>query len=153
MKIKKKRVKTRIKTAASIGNGWLTTDEEEIERRRLRSMEEKLTVKRINTQALKNETIYGDYLVSSESSQYLVEYRDKQQRINACSCPDYQVNGWRPVNMLNGFHALSFVKKYQSKECVQKFLLIEEESMGTISLLLKFSGRTNCVLTARLENY
>ncbi len=92
MKLKKKKVKT--KTAASVGNGWITTDEEEIERRRLRSIEEQLSVKRILVKAQENKTIYGDYLVSSPGgSQYTVEYRAKNLRINSCNCPDHRING------------------------------------------------------------
>ncbi len=49
MKMKKKKSRTKTKTAAAIGNGWISTDEEEIERRRLRSIEEPLTVKSIRT--------------------------------------------------------------------------------------------------------
>lgn len=157
MKIKKKRVKARIKTAASIGNGWLTTDEEEIERRRLRSIEEKLTVKRINTQALKNETIYGDYLVSSENSQYLVEFRDKQQRINSCSCPDYQVNGLATCKHVERVSRSLLRKKVPVKRtCTEVFISkggINRENKSVIEILWADKLRANSKVRKLLQPY
>ncbi|MCK5648072.1 MAG: DEAD/DEAH box helicase [Gammaproteobacteria bacterium] len=126
MAVKKKRVKKQ--TAASIGNGWLSTDEEEIERRRLRSIEESLSVRRIRNGTLKNETIFGDYLVSSADDsrsgfQYTVEYRDKQQRINTCSCPDYQVNGLATCKHIERVSRFLLRKKTpQKRTCTELFL-------------------------------
>jgi len=162
MKIKKKRVKSKTKTSASIGNGWLTTDEEEIERRRLRSMEEKLTVKRIKVQAHKNETIYGDYLVSSDdsqysSSQYLVEYRDKQQYINGCSCPDYQINGLATCKHVERVSRSLLRKKIPVKRtCTEVFINrggINRENKPVIKILWADKLRANSKVKKLLQPY
>jgi len=130
MKVKKKRAKT--KTAASIGNGWLSTDEEEIERRRLRSFEESLKVKRIRTEKQLNESIYGDYLVSSGSdSQYVVEYRDKYSRINSCTCPDYQINGLSSCKHIERVSRFLMRKKAPDKRrCSEVFLNYSAKEFG-----------------------
>ncbi len=130
MKVKKKRAKT--KTAASIGNGWLSTDEEEIERRRLRSIEESLKVKRIRTEKQLNESIYGDYLVSSGSdSQYVVEYRDKYSRINSCTCPDYQINGLSSCKHIERVSRFLMRKKAPDKRrCSEVFLNYSAKEFG-----------------------
>ncbi len=92
-KRKTKHVK-KAKLASSIGNGWISTDEEEVERRRLRSMEESLSVKVVKVKSGTVNSIYRDYQIySNHGGQYKVEYRDKTQRINSCDCPDFRVNG------------------------------------------------------------
>ena len=134
MAVKKKRVKKQ--TSASIGNGWLSTDEEEIERRRLRSIEESLTVKRIRTGTIKNEIIYGDYLVSSSDDsrsgfQYTVEYRDKYSRINTCNCPDYQVNGLATCKHIERVSRFLLRKKTPQKRiCTELFLNRDRNSVS-----------------------
>ncbi len=155
MKIKKKKAKA--KTAALIGNGWLTTDEEEIERRRLRAMEENLTVKRIKVQAHKNETIYGDYLVSSGHSQYIVEYRDKQQRINACGCPDYLVNGLATCKHVERVSRFLLRRKTPPKRtCTEIFVnrsYINRENNPVIEILWADKLRANSKVKKLLQAY
>ncbi|MFL6292909.1 MAG: DEAD/DEAH box helicase, partial [Thermoanaerobaculia bacterium] len=70
--------------------GWLTTDEEEIERRRQRAAGEPLAVKAIEPE----HPVFGTFRVASESgSSYEVEIRSLSQPDNSCGCPDHQVNG------------------------------------------------------------
>ena len=89
---RKKTPRKKLKTAAAIGNGWITTDEEEVERRRLRALEEARTVRAVKPETGKPD-LYGDYRVSAEGGWYHVEFRHKDRRINSCNCPDHQVNG------------------------------------------------------------
>jgi superfamily II DNA or RNA helicase len=71
--------------------GWLSTDEQEIERRRLRAETEPLTVRALNTHG----GFYGDYAVQREddTSPYRVEIRALDKTENSCSCQDYRKNG------------------------------------------------------------
>lgn len=70
--------------------GWRTTDEEEIERRRHRAVTEPLAVEAIEPA----HPVFGTFRVSSETGgTYEVEIRSFSRRDNSCGCPDYQVNG------------------------------------------------------------
>ncbi len=161
MKAIKKRKKT--KTAASVGNGWLTTDEEEIERRRLRSMEEQFSVKHIKTGTHKNESIYGDYLVSSANgSQYIVEYRDKRQRINTCNCPDYKVNGLATCKHVERVSRFLLRKKAPLKrKCTELFInrqsinrdSLNQENRDVIQILWADNLRSNSKVKKLLQPY
>src|SRR4051794_11726887 len=71
--------------------GWRTTDEDEIERRRQRAAGEPLAVEALEP----DHPVFGTFRVSSEagSSSYEVEIRSLSDRDNSCGCPDYEVNG------------------------------------------------------------
>ncbi|HSG38503.1 MAG TPA: SNF2-related protein, partial [Thermoanaerobaculia bacterium] len=70
--------------------GWRTTDEEEIERRRQRAAAEPLTVEALEPR----HSVFGTFRVSSETGRsYEVEIRSLSHRDNSCGCPDYEVNG------------------------------------------------------------
>lgn len=70
--------------------GWLTTDEQEIERRRLRGREESFTI----ASTEKGRPYYGQYLVRSEQGQaYHVELRHATECVNSCNCPDFKISG------------------------------------------------------------
>ncbi|MDQ6950396.1 MAG: DEAD/DEAH box helicase [Mariprofundales bacterium] len=70
--------------------GWLTSDEDEIERRRDRGAKADVAI-----QALEPErTFFGSFLLTSDSGDsYRVEIRSLTQRCNSCDCPDHRVNG------------------------------------------------------------
>jgi len=90
---KKAPTSKKVKSSSSIGTGWITSDEEEIERRRLRALEQGLTVKPLADKAAE-DSIFRDYMVTSPGGgQYRVEYRDRQARINSCDCPDFRISG------------------------------------------------------------
>lgn len=81
---------SRKKTARpSPSQGWRTTDEEEIERRRQRAASEPLAVEVLEPR----QPVFGTFRVSSEAGSYDVEIRSLSQRDNSCGCPDYEVNG------------------------------------------------------------
>jgi superfamily II DNA or RNA helicase len=70
--------------------GWRTTDEDEIERRRQRAAGEPLAVEALEP----DHPVFGTFRVSSETgSSYEVEIRSLSDRDNSCGCPDYEVNG------------------------------------------------------------
>lgn len=70
--------------------GWLSTDEEEIERRQQRAQVEALTVEPLD----EDEPVFGTFRVgSAEGSTYEVEIRSVVERDNSCGCPDHKVNG------------------------------------------------------------
>ena len=70
--------------------GWLTTDADEIKRRRLRGVSELF---RIEPQAQEHD-FFGDYGVHSDNGQtYRVEIRSLSEPTNNCNCPDHRVNG------------------------------------------------------------
>lgn len=81
----------RKKTARpSPSQGWRTTDEEEIERRRQRAAGEPLAVEALEP----GHPVFGAFRVSSATgSSYEVEIRSLSQHDNSCGCPDYEVNG------------------------------------------------------------
>jgi hypothetical protein len=70
--------------------GWHTTDEEEIERRRQRAAGEPLAVAALEPE----HPVFGTFRVASENgSAYEVEIRSLSEPDNSCGCPDHQVNG------------------------------------------------------------
>ena len=70
--------------------GWLTSDADEIERRRTRGLNERY---RIETEAHDNG-FFGTYCVHTGNGQnYRVEIRSLSEPINSCQCPDHRVNG------------------------------------------------------------
>ncbi len=74
----------------AIGQGWRTTDEDEIERRRQRALTEGIRVQSLP----EDRGYFGAYHVStSDQSAYVVELRSASEAINSCDCPDYEVNG------------------------------------------------------------
>jgi superfamily II DNA/RNA helicase len=71
-------------------SGWCTSDADEIERRRLRGINEAI---RIEAQT-QDDAFYGGYWACSASGQrYHVEIRSLSEQINTCNCPDHHVNG------------------------------------------------------------
>ncbi|MCU7850351.1 MAG: SWIM zinc finger domain-containing protein [Candidatus Thiodiazotropha sp. (ex Lucinoma kastoroae)] len=71
-------------------SGWSTSDTDEIERRRLRGLNEP---SQIESQA-QNENFFGAYQVHSNNEQtYRVEIRSLAEPINSCDCPDHRING------------------------------------------------------------
>ncbi|MGH9623083.1 MAG: DEAD/DEAH box helicase, partial [Bryobacteraceae bacterium] len=90
MTAKKRAVAKKKTPRASIGQGWRTTDAEEIERRRQRAESEDLQVGTDTT----GDAFFGAWRVGSRGGRsYRVEFRSLEQPINSCECPDYEVNG------------------------------------------------------------
>lgn len=69
---------------------WRTTDEDEINRRRIRARTEGLRV--VNEDA--RHPVFSNFRVKSASGMtYAIEIRDVAGRQFACECPDFRVNG------------------------------------------------------------
>lgn len=78
------------KKTVRLPQGWRTTDEDEIQRRRQRAASEPLSVETLEP----DHPVFGTFRVSSETgSSYEVEIRSLSERDNSCGCPDYEVNG------------------------------------------------------------
>src|SRR3989338_8496962 len=88
-KFKKSKAR-KVENSPKIPSGWNTTDEDEVRRRVLKAETEPMTVTNMNP-----ENIYfSNFAVHSKGGQpYQVEIRSLSDRINSCSCPDYDVNG------------------------------------------------------------
>ncbi|HYX22573.1 MAG TPA: DEAD/DEAH box helicase [Thermoanaerobaculia bacterium] len=70
--------------------GWRTTDDEEVERRRQRAATEPLAVEPIEP----GHRVFGTFRVGADGgSSYEVEIRSLTRHDNSCGCPDFQVNG------------------------------------------------------------
>jgi len=88
---KKHKAADRVLKAKPTFRGWKTTDEEEIERRRLRASIEPINVEPLGP----DQSFYGTFTVRSRESAkaYLVEIRSLTDLENSCQCIDYQTNG------------------------------------------------------------
>ena len=70
--------------------GWLTSDADEIARRRARGLNEPCRV--ISQTA--DDAFFGVYRVDSDNGQtYRVEIRSLAEHVNTCDCPDHRING------------------------------------------------------------
>ena len=88
----KKRIGTnqRKKTPELKLQGWLTSDEEERERRRIRGVKDSMAIESTEPQ----HPIFGSFQVCSNGgSTYTVEVRSTDDLLNSCNCPDYSVSG------------------------------------------------------------
>ncbi len=90
-KRKKHPAADRVLKAKPAFRGWKTTDEEEIERRRLRASIEPISVEPLEP----GQSFYGTFTVRSRESTkvYFVEIRSLIDLENSCQCIDYQTNG------------------------------------------------------------
>jgi hypothetical protein len=93
-----KQMKSRAKPDSKRPNGakipplhdWRTTDEDEINRRRLRAIEEQPRI--TNTDS--REKIFSNFRIQSPSGlAYQVEIRDLAEREFSCTCVDFRING------------------------------------------------------------
>src|SRR6266516_3909682 len=69
---------------------WRTTDDDEINKRRLRAREESFTISNVDPQ----HPVFSNFRVASGSGlTYSVEIRDLRQRQFTCDCVDFRTNG------------------------------------------------------------
>jgi len=86
-KAKKQRRK---KDVAPRFTGWLSSDEDEIERRRHRGAHEHVAIQALEP----DEGFFGSFLLTSGSGDtYHIEIRSLSKHCNSCDCPDHRVNG------------------------------------------------------------
>jgi hypothetical protein len=71
-------------------NDWRTTDQDEIRRRIQRAIDEKHSIRNLNSQHI----VFSNFSVQSPSGMnYQVEIRDLNERAFSCTCPDFRING------------------------------------------------------------
>ncbi|MBA3604148.1 MAG: DEAD/DEAH box helicase, partial [Parachlamydiaceae bacterium] len=95
---------------AGFYQGWSTTDEQEIERRRQRGEKEPFTI----TPLEEMHFPFGAYRVESPAgSTYDVEIRTLNTLENSCGCPDFSVNGLGTCKHIEGviYHLQQRYKK------------------------------------------
>ena len=69
--------------------GWRTSDDDEIERRRQRGVTESKRIESITD----HHPFYGDYQLHSDNGgRYALEIRSLVEPLNSCDCPDHSVN-------------------------------------------------------------
>jgi len=79
--------------------GWNTTDDEEVERRRWRGLTDIVAVENLEP----DHPYFGTFRVRSTSGgTYEVEIRSLTQRENSCGCPDWRVNGLGTCKHIEG---------------------------------------------------
>jgi len=84
------RKRTRKKDAGPNFTGWLTSDEDEIERRRHRGANDQSAIQILD----QDEPFFGAFLLASASgATYYIEIRSLTETANSCDCPDHQANG------------------------------------------------------------
>ncbi len=87
LKLKKR---GRSKDTAPRFPGWLTSDEDEIDRRRHRGANDKSAIQTLEP----DELFFGSFLLTSASGEtYHIEIRSLSEAADSCDCPDHQVNG------------------------------------------------------------
>jgi len=74
----------------ALSSGWSTSDADEIERRRMRGVNEAIQVECQTP----DDEFFGFYRVRSDTDRnYRVEIRSLAEPINSCDCPDHRING------------------------------------------------------------
>ncbi|HEX4498207.1 MAG TPA: DEAD/DEAH box helicase [Thermoanaerobaculia bacterium] len=107
------------KKSARPPQGWRTTDEDEIERRRQRAAGEPLVVEALEA----GHPVFGTFRVSSETgSSYEVEIRSLAERDNSCGCPDYEVNGLGTCKHVEAVLARVGMVRQRAKPRIEVFL-------------------------------
>jgi superfamily II DNA or RNA helicase len=107
------------KKSARPPQGWRTTDEDEIERRRQRAAGEVLAVEALEA----GHPVFGTFRVSSETgSSYEVEIRSLTERDNSCGCPDYEVNGLGTCKHVEAVLARVRTARQTAKPRIEVFL-------------------------------
>jgi ERCC4-related helicase len=79
--------------------GWRTSDEEEVERRRWRGKTEEFSIESIEPEF----NPFGTFHVYSHSGKnYAIEIRSLTKLENSCNCPDYENNGLNTCKHIEG---------------------------------------------------
>ncbi|MFQ5661493.1 MAG: SNF2-related protein [Gammaproteobacteria bacterium] len=95
-------------------SGWSTSDADEIERRRLRGIDESIRV----TSQTQVDEFFGCYRAHSGGGQvYRVEIRSLSEQINSCDCPDHRING---LGTCKHIEATLYQLQHRCKRAFQK---------------------------------
>ena len=106
----------------SQSTGWISTNADEIEKRRLRGQIEPMKIRALS----EKNAPFSSYTVSTNSSSYTVEIRSVENFSNSCSCPDFQTNGLGTCKHIEGvLHRCR--KKNGKSSLVEIFLSLTEK--------------------------
>jgi len=94
--------------------GWATSDADEIERRRVRGVNEAIRIEARTPEA----GFFGGYRARSGGGQaYRVEIRSLSEPVNSCDCPDHRVNGLGTCKHIEAaLHRLPYRRKRAFKQ-------------------------------------
>jgi len=112
--------------------GWKTSDQEEIERRRLRA-----SIKAFSVQPIEpDQPLYGTFAIRSEDSKkvYTVEIRSLTEPENSCQCLDYQGNG------LGTCKHIEAVLRHLREDNVRRFEQAAGEGSPRVEIYLSRNG-------------
>jgi superfamily II DNA or RNA helicase len=133
------------KKSARPPQGWRTTDEDEIERRRQRAAGELLGVEALEPE----HPVFGTFRVSSETgSSYEVEIRSLAERDNSCGCPDYEVNGLGTCKHVEAVLARVGTSRQRAKPRIEIFLRRSGERPEVRAQGLERSGASKAMILA-----
>ena len=97
--------------------GWSTTDEQEVERRRWRGRTQVFGFERLEPKL----EYFGDFEVESSSAgSYTVEIRDLKELVNSCTCRDFETSGLGTCKHIEGvLHLLAGSGKRRFNEAAR----------------------------------
>ena len=74
---------------------WDTTDEDEIQRRKIRAEVENIHIQQLGREDdyYTSFTVFSDQWSNHDNAKYLVEIRSLNEQISSCNCLDFQTNG------------------------------------------------------------
>ena len=122
------------KDAAPHFTGWMTSDADEIERRRHRGAQVHATIRPLEP----DRSFFGSFLLTSDSGDtYHIEIRSLSDYCNSCDCPDHRVNG------LGTCKHVEAVLKYIQKR--KKRLFRAAAMTGSPRLEIYLDRRDSCV--------
>lgn len=101
----------------TVSKGWNTSDEYEIELRKLRGVKEKFSFQ-------KNQD--DSFSVNSSNGTYSVEIRSLNDRINSCGCHDFKINGLGTCKHIEAV-LFKFKKKIKNSSKAEIYLSLEDE--------------------------
>lgn len=108
--------------------GWHSTDEDEIERRRERAAKEPIEIRSLEP----DHPVFGTFAAGASGGPvYEVEIRSLWQRANSCGCPDHRVNGLGTCK-----HVEAVVARLQ-KKLGRRFAAAAEAGGERIEIFLK----------------
>lgn len=114
--------------------GWLTSDEDEIERRRHRGANAHAVIQALEP----DHGFFGSFLLTSDSGDtYCIEIRSLTEHSNSCDCPDHSVNGLGTCK-----HVEAVLKHIQKRK---KRLFRVAAVKGSARLEVYLDHRDNCI--------
>lgn len=98
--------------------GWFTTDDHEIERRRVRGTAQDFQIAPL----AQGDGFFAAYQIDSDGSRtYRVEIRSLVEPVNSCNCPDHRISGLGTCKHIEAtLNRLQYRRKRQFKQATDK---------------------------------